>query len=230
MLTPCSVPSGHRAATVGGRKQAELKWRDSGVSCRPGSNGSNERATLKCREHRTQRRRPLHSEPGSKWVIRFAFVNRCCLFQSLSRSSLENKRWQPLCPFSYCTVQTSTWLSNFMLITTLQVFCLCRLFGYRFLSKTSFLFTHQCLFNSCWRWICSSLKTVNSISTSFTLSFKHPDSGSPICLFSLLFDILYLLLREGIPSGGGTGSASWIATGAVRKNTIISQINSQKLN
>ncbi len=47
--------------------------------------------------------------------------------------------------------------------------------------------------------------------------------------FSLLFDILYLLLREGIPSGGGTGSASWIATGAVRKNTIISQINSQKL-
>ncbi len=37
----------------GGRKQAAPKRRVSGVSCQAGSNGSNERATLKCRERRT---------------------------------------------------------------------------------------------------------------------------------------------------------------------------------
>lgn len=47
-----------------GGKQAQL--RACGLSCRQGSNGSNEGATLKCGEHRTWRSRPFHLKPGTK--------------------------------------------------------------------------------------------------------------------------------------------------------------------
>lgn len=77
-LALCFVLSG-----LSGRLQASPVGAASQHSVLFGSNGSNERGTLKCGEHRTCRRGPLHSELSSKWVKLFVFVSRCCLLQFL---------------------------------------------------------------------------------------------------------------------------------------------------
>lgn len=79
------------------RKQAELKRRVSGVSSRPGSNGNNERATLKYREFRTQKRGPF-----TRTIQSLARSGSYSL--PLLTDAVWFSLWQPLSPFSNCAV------------------------------------------------------------------------------------------------------------------------------